>query len=463
MLKNIFKVVLLLTSAVACFEEDETSVCGDGMLGFNENEATCCLDSGCHLGVCDENSKACVQPAELICPSVTEQCSQVQKPYMCKEPMPPQYNCAVCGCPNDEQCYEAVCYKQETIDLQRENDDIPNDLPLNDYFTFMDWAVFSEAMTLETAVAEIDKLLSQDDRRAALIIGESHNSFDEQAVGLELIRAVMNKGWTGLEIGIEAHTSTINNEQVLIPLIDISPIADLEIPETDIEGNFSNDTYCKQAIANTRSLVNDQGLYLQYLGSGHTSFEPCYHPELYPRCVLPHAAECVKVTGRQAIVVILFDPEVWLWNTDRVLLWRCGNNYPNETAMTTALDEAISGFQEHLAFLIKETAFDLTATERSVNVRFVRSQYSEDVFIAFFPRPNRPAYLMQSFRALWNDTSWRAFLLEHDIQPKNCSIAWNLEPDVMLMTLYCGNNGYKLTADVDANNFTLISAIQTEP
>jgi hypothetical protein len=464
MLGRTFALSLVVASCCACSNDGPGSspgdtnppalpVCGNGVPEEGENSGTCCLDAGCDWGVCDAVSNICVPPAALICPAPTGACADV-KPYVCTSTPAPSYDCARCGCPELDVCYQAVCYLPETLNLERFAYDIPHDLPMDDYFAFTDWAATAEALTFDELVPEVDALLREDERRTALLMGESHGSADEQATALELMRGVVGNGWTVVEIGIEGGDS---------PLIDLTPVADLALPYAPITGDLTNGAYCNAAFAEASNILNGDGLYFQYTGSGHTSKEVCFLPEHYPICDLPHTAECLESVGRKAIVVIHFDPDVWLWSADRVLLWRTGDSYPDGPAVTAALEAAITGWQGHLAKHVQDPAFDRTVAGRAVNVRVVRGRYAEDLFIAFFPRPNRPAYLMQAFRALWSDPASQAFMLAHDIRPGNCSISWSLDPSVMSIGLYCDNVGYGVEAYVNANDFSLTSAVTTTP
>jgi hypothetical protein len=91
------------------------------------------------------------------------------------------------------------------------------------------------------------------------------------------------------------------------------------------------------------------------------------------------------------------------------------------------------------------------------------AQQTDDVFFAYFPRPDRRPYLMRSFQAVWNDATLQAFMLAHGIQPGNCSISWDLTPDAEEFNLWCSKDGYELQAQVDGLDFVLASSSTTNP
>ncbi len=424
--------------------------CGNGVAEAGETPTTCCADAGCPFGVCDTTANRCVDPWLFTCPSESDLCA-IEQPYVC-DAQPPSYDCARCGCPDGHTCYESYCYSDDMPAREDTTYGISRDLPVDDYFAFVDWVAAATPLTYAELVDELDARLREDARRAALLLGESHGSDDEQAVGLQLLVDLYARGWPINEIGVEGGTS---------PLVELEPIAWLGFTERALFGNLTNVAYCAGATSGVGTRTNSDGLYVQYTGSGHTSQEACHHPEHWSICDMPHTAECVAAIGRKALVVILFDPAVWMTVPDNVLLWRLAEYYPNEAQVTDSLDAFIAAFETHMAGVPADARFAATVQERAVNVRILQATHADDVFFAFFPRPEQKAFLMRAFRAVWQDAALRAYLLAHDIRPTHCSIGWNLTPGEETYSLYCDNNDHLLEAQVDGITFLLESSTTT--
>ena len=97
-------------------------------------------------------------------------------------------------------------------------------------------------VAVDVGRGQLDPRLREDARVVALIIGESHGSEDEQAVGIQLIRDVA-ADWNITELGIEDNGT---------PLIDPGLVADLGITHQSIAGDFTNVSYCNAAASETR-------------------------------------------------------------------------------------------------------------------------------------------------------------------------------------------------------------------
>jgi hypothetical protein len=308
------------------------------------------------------------------------------------------------------------------------------------------------ALTYAELVEGLGALLREDARRSTLLLGESHSSDDEQATGLQIMRDVVELGWDIIEIGIE------NADD---PILDLEPLEDLGLTQAGITGGLTNDAYCDAALDGTRNLLNTDGLYVQYTGSGHTSREICYHEEHWGICDPPHTAECLLAEGRLSVTVILFDPVPWLTSTDRVLLWSLGDLYASGIdAVRDQLQIFIDRWTTSLDAQVTDPAYDAVVNGLSVNVRVVPAQHAEDVFIAYFPRPERPPYFLRSFQVILDDAELAAVLFDHDIQPGYCSIGWEGDPDTgLLVTLfwYCEDGGHGFDATVDAQTFEITS------
>jgi hypothetical protein len=412
------------------------SACSSSSPSTDAEQKSC----ACDRGVCDPTTGACVDPWVLDCKGVAEGECAPSRPYVCAGVAPPSYDCAKCGCPDGQKCELGVCFPGETLALRREDRGIKTDRPVDEYFRFVDAMMTLPALTKAEAIDEMTKRMKRDARVSTLNLGESHGAGDEQAVGLDLVRAIVSRGFTASTIGIEGGKD---------PIVDIAPLADLGIEAHAISGDLTNKAYCKAVTENVGELLNTEGIYVQYSGSGHTSQEACYHTEHYSICNPPHTAECVTKLGRRALTVMLFDPDPWLTMTDQALLWRAGTRLPDVAAFATELDAALRRWEASFAKQIKDARFDAAAGARNVNVRFVASPRFEDVFIAYFPRPERTAFLMRSFGAVWATPALQTYLVTNAMRPQDCSISWDATPGKETYSLWCEKDGKELTATVD--------------
>jgi hypothetical protein len=417
-----------------------TTTCGDGVVQPGETSETCCAETGCTEGVCDPTSNRCVDPWVIDCAGVEAgECAKV-KPYVCADDAPPAYDCGKCGCPDGQVCADGVCYASDVPGLRRDGRGLSTELPIDDYFRFLDELTAQPALTFAELVTELTKRMHADSRRAMLSLGESHNSSDEQAVGLSLVREIVGNGFSAKTIGVEGGDT---------PILDASPLADLGIEPDALDGDLTNDAYCAAATkAVGKSLVTDR-LYVQYTGSGHTSQEACFHPEHYSICRPPHTAECVAKIGRKALTVMLFDPDPWLTMTDNTLLWRVGAKLPDEAAFDAELRATLDSWAAHFKKHVIDPKYAAHVGDRDVNVRFVASPRVADVFIAFFPRPTREPFLLKTFNAVWNEPSLRAYFLTNGMNTKNCSVSWDSTPGAETYSIDCNKDGKELSASLD--------------
>ena len=424
-----------LLAIAACGSGDPGSACGE-----------------CERGVCDEASATCVDPWLLSCPSQTNQCA-ADKPLVC-DGNPPSYDCGQCGCPGAESCFEAVCFDPGVLALERTQPLVPDDLPTGEYFAFVDRAVTADGMTFAGLVDQLDARLRQDRRMTALLLGETHGSQDEQAVGKAVIRELSALGWNMPEIGVEGSD----------PILDVTPLEGIGIVGHNVPGDLTNIAHCADVEARVASTLNDQSIYIQYSGSGHTSQEICHHAMHWSICDVPHTSECVTRNGRKAAVVILFDPDIWMWQIDRTLLWRLGPKLSDRVAFEAELESNLARWRESFTAQAREPAYDATLEGRDLNVRVIEAEHAADVYIAYFPRPARPAYMHEAYRAVWNDSTLQDFVVENDMTPGSCSVSWNLAPGQETLWLFCSNAaGFELQATVDGTSFELTESSTQGP
>lgn len=421
---------LVAVLAAACGAGEQGSACGE-----------------CEVGVCDEATATCVDPWTLSCPAVTNECS-TELPYVC-DGEPPSYDCGACGCPGSDTCFEAVCFGPAVIALEDTQPLIPDDLPTADYFAFIDRAMTADDMTFSELIDRLDSDFRGDRRMTALLLGETHGSEDEQAVGKAVLRELVARGWNIPEIAIEG-------EQ---PILDVEPLADIGIVGHNVVGDLTNVAHCNDVEPKVAGLLNDQSIYAMYSGSGHTSQEICHHNMHWSICDLPHVSECVTRAGRKAAVVILFDPDIWMWQIDRTLLWRSGTNLSDRAAFTAELEANLARWNDSFTAQTADRGDDATVEGRDVNVRVLPAEHADNVYIAYFPRPARPAYMHEVYRAVWNDPALQDFLVAHDMTPGRCSISWNLAPGEETFYLWCSrDDGFELTATVDGVSFDVVES-----
>jgi hypothetical protein len=376
------------------------------------------------------------------------------KPYVCAGAEPPSYDCTKCGCPDAATCVQGVCLPEETQRLARKNGGIPTDLDVDAYFAFIDSLTTSDALSFTDVAGEILSRMRADRRRVMLSLGESHGSDDEQAIGVELVRALADAGFHAERIGIEGGDE---------PILDPKLLGDLATKPLAISGDLTNTAYCKTAVAQIGGMLNDEGIYVQYSGSGHTSQEACYHPEHYSICSPPHTAECVTKTGRKAITVNLFDPDPWLGMTDTALLWRAGNQLPDVAAFERELEAGLAAWEKHVGAQKIEPKFAATPGGRAVVVRFVASSRFDDVWTAYFPRPARQPFVARSFKAVWSVAELKKHLVDNAIRPQDCSISWDLSVTTAGTEKYwvhCEKGGKSVEASLDPEFVVKTSSTQ---
>jgi hypothetical protein len=391
------------------------------------------------------------RPWVARCTGVASGRCSAEKPYVCNGDRPPAYDPQRCGCPSGETENSGVCLANETIANRRNLRGIPDNLPINDYFKFVDYNATAHALTYEQGAAEVVRRFRADQRRVVLSLGESHSSADEQAVGLALVRDVVESGFRAEKIGVEGAT----------PILDASPLADLGLTAFNIPGDLTNNAYCAAASREAAGLLNTDKIYVQYTGSGHTSQEACRHVEHYPICLAPYTADCVAKTGRLAETVMLFDPLPWLVTTDRTLLWRTSDRFTNPAAFDAELAAIDRTWEEHLALQRREPTFDAAVSGRRVNVRFVPSPVFDDVIVAYFPRPEKKPFFLRSYRAVYAKTDLRSFMLANGMNPKACSIGWGTdETGAPSYNLFCSKNEHELSATINDRFEVVESSMQ---
>ncbi len=438
-----------LLCTAAC-ELDESACiangfCGDGILqAAFESPETCCADAGCPEGVCDAETNTCRMPWELECPEMDGACS-TEQPWQCTAPTG-EYDCGTCGCPGTQECTYEVCYEPDTLAMARQQNLLP-ELPPDDYFAFLDHAIGADAMTYAEFQTRVLADLSADPRRVALLFGESHNSYDEQAIALQLLNDVQAGGWSITGVGMENNGS---------PLISDEDLALVGLTSTGISGDLTNTSYCTAASnAVTGLSTNADGLYVQYMGSGHVSQETAAWDVHWKVCSFPHVAECVLRESRKAVTVLLFDPLVWLVQTDIAILWQLNDQFTDRAFITQFLIDANAVWETHRALQVRDAAFDAQLMGQPLNVRFVAGA-TPDVYFAYLPRPERTAWFLRSYQVLWNEPVIQDYFFTNGMVPGNCSISWDMTPGAERLSYWCTKDTLEFTATLDGVTFELL-------
>jgi len=441
-------VLVMAAGLLAASGCTSSPACGDGAVNEGEDELTCCVDVGCSSGVCDAESMECVDPWALACPQLDGECS-AEQPYVCDGELP-SYNCGQCGCPEANSCFDSVCIADSAIDLQRTGPMIPDDLPLDEYFSFIDRNGTADAMSYEELVAALDAQLRADGRMNSLLLGETHGSEDEQSVARALLRDLHGLGWKLPEIGVEGAT----------PILDVEPLSDIGIVGHNFDGNLTNDVHCADLEPRIAGGLNNESLYVQYSGSGHTTQEVCHHPMHWGICNLPHVSECATRTGKKSAVVILFDPDPWMWQIDRTLFWRLPA-VSDKAAFEAEVDTNRRRWDQSMTV---QEGLSASLDGRDITLRALRAEHTDNVFVVYFPRPTRPAYLHETYKAVWDQTQLQDFLVANTLHPRNCSVSWNLSPGEETLWMWCSSDaGYELNATVDGQTFEVTESNTTGP
>ncbi len=421
--------------------------CGDGVLQPDfETPETCCADAGCPQGVCVPEENACRLPWELECATMDGSCG-AELPWRCEAPAG-TYDCAGCGCPGDEVCTHEVCYDPEVLAMARQQNLLP-ELELNQYFLLLGYGMSAAGMGYADFLAHVRLQLTEDPRRVALLLGESHNSPDEQAIALQLLADLQagDDPWEITGVGMENNGS---------PLVSDEDLARVGLTSTGISGDLTNTSYCDAAVAATADLpTNDGGLYVQYMGSGHVTRETAPWDMHWKVVSFPHVAECLLRESRKSLTVILFDPLVWLIQTDVAMLWQLNDQFTDRDFITDYLAEANFSWESHIASQDHFTGFDAVFMGQALNVRFIPGM-NPGVFYAYLPRPGRAAWFLRSYQVLWSVPEIQDYFFTNGMVPGNCSISWDMSPGAERLYYWCTKNTLEFTATLDGATFELL-------
>ena len=383
------------------------AVCGNGVVEAGETEGTCCTDVGCAFGACAPDGRGCAMPWDAC---AAGSCAGA---YACVADGPPSYDCAQCGCPGADACYEGVCYDAATRSSERTDPTVSTSLDLPAYVRFL----------TDFAAA------------AAIVAGDNGPVLFADVIAQEVTPAVhADPRHTVLIVGAQQGADVFGVIDGLLSGIGIAPTADLDHPAapcTDV------------AAAAAAGLAPDTFVVARVDDEDAGAFT-CAYDTTFPRCDLPQTAECVLRAGRIPITVVVVDLKVTLPQMDEQLLLRCGRE--PQALVGTFLDEAVDRFTAAAAIIPNQGA-------RAIGTRVGETVTVGDgeLFVVLADFDAKP-FRTGAFRTLWRDATAQQFLVDHALTPRDCAFT----VDANTVSIHCAAGGASLDATVDAGDFTLV-------
>ncbi len=409
-------VVVALAVGAGCPREPPR--CGDGVADPGEDASTCCLDVPCALGACgavaDDAAPRCLMPWEAACAAAGAACLD-GTPYACgADASMPRYDCASCGCGGADACVEGVCYDAATRGGARDLDVLPDDLELADYVGLLTDLRARDARPMaEVAAAHVDEPRA-DPRRATFVIGWDARSPDDAALQGAWLEA----------LGVHDAASTA------------------------------------QRCVEPDALWPD-GALVQVVPPDAAARVTCAWPGMFVDCVLPLATDCVLGAGFLAEAVIFLDLDVVLDDADAAMLVRVGRVPASQR--DAMLDQALAVWLDAASSVGAQPGL---AIEVAGGVRYAATYPSDDPHVSWVLLDARRGVplRMRTYRVVWSDPPSQQFLVEHDIQTRDCafdtgSVAPGALPPSVSMT--CTNAGATLVAEVETAGFTLVDVATT--
>ncbi|MBI1944315.1 MAG: hypothetical protein HYS27_01395 [Deltaproteobacteria bacterium] len=405
------RIVLLLVAALAATAcpPPSTPVCGDGRVDPGEDAASCCLDVPCDRGSClalaDDGSPACLMPWQETCAWAAGNCLE-DSPLRCaQDAAPPSYDCAGCGCGDADACVDGICYDAATRAAARDLDALPDDLDVGDYVALPLALRPLDTLPLATAAATHREEPRLDPRRNTVIVGWDARSPDVD----EVVRP-----WLAA-LGAEAAPQSVT---------DCAPATSL----------WPDDTVVAVVPPDRAARVT------------------CAWPGMFVDCVLPTNADCALGAGGSSETAIFLDLDVVLDDADAALLVRVGRAAP--ALRDAALVEALAAFGD-AATSVGEQPGLLVAG------RYAAAYPSDDAHVTWvlLRARNTTALRLGSYRVVWGDPPSQQFLVDHDIQTRDCAFAWQpFAPGELpaTVTMSCANAGATLTAVIEPASFSIV-------
>ena len=403
-------VVAALAAVVGC--PDDAPRCGDGARDPGEDGVSCCADVGCAVGEClgDGAAASCRLPWEGACVGAAGACL-AEGPLRCASgAQPPSYDCAGCGCGNADACVDGICYDAATRGSARDLDQLPDDLDVTDYVALPLALRSGDAASMATIAAVHHDEPRLDPRRNTFIVG-----WDPRSPGLEAVAGA----W---------------------------------LAALDVETAPRNDADCAPGVA-----LWPDGASVSVVPPDRAARVTCAYPGMFVDCVLPTSADCALAQGFQSETAIFLDLDVVLDDADTAMLIRAGRAAP--PLRDAALVQALSAWSNAATSVGVQPGL-------AVADRYAAAFPSADAHVTWVLLAARsPAALrLESYRAVWANPPSQQFLVDHDMQTRDCAFAFEqVEPGALpdTVTMVCENAGATLTAVIETNGFTIVDVTTT--
>jgi hypothetical protein len=427
-------------------------LCGNAIVEEGETEETCCRDVGCGFGVCD-GTAGCVDPWLDVCAGTASQCLEEQ-PLFCDGSSELDFDCAECGCADDGRCESGACYSITELALDRVDGELPTDLSLDEYFLLFER--LAEAPLVWGAwVDDREAQIREDRRHSVVLIGDVGDTPVTRAVGVGLLEALAARG-LGLRDGL-LFSDAGRGAQTALEALGADAQTYGDAARADVCAMLRAPTGAAGGVGAT---LADEGLRAVWSDVATVHREPCWETATSPVCVRPAMADCVPLSGKRPMTLLVADGDALLARTDRVLLNRVGN-FP-EGEVLFQIDLALQRWREAVGDVQVPPRFTVDLGGTDVSVRIAASERYDDVWWAFVPTPGREPWGLVAFRAFWEDAPTKAFFLEHDINGRDCIFALS-EGEPVVIEGRCENNGATVEGTVSFETQNLLEVTQTPP
>lgn len=348
-----------------------------------------------------------------------------ERPWLCEGGAPPSYDCETCGCPDAERCEQGICYRISLLDGQRDGQAVPTDLELNEYFTLID-VLTRGGESYGTWLDDVRARRGADPRLAALVLGEVTGEGRERALASRIA-------------------------------------ADLEASPVELGLEPTREEACSRVGEAAAALPGGGGLVSAILPAQLAHREVCAHPQHFPTCQVPFAADCALREGQLPVSLLIVDLDPLLDELERVLLDRVGG-FPSGQ-VDFQLERSIGRFRQSVGSLPVPAGFRVTLDGAETFVRFAPGDADavDDADFALLLDGGREPALLLGFRVLWSDSPTQAFLVDHDITAKDCEVTREEPREGPRLVYACEKGGYRVEAVVDASRYVLLEVTTTRP
>ena len=326
----------------------------------------------------------------------------------------PSYDCQACPCAGADACYQGVCVDAATRERERDANVVREDLDMAEYAALFTALRALDAIPLAEAAEVIASDLTADSRTTALLAGA------DPAMNINDLEDVL---------------------AVAVAAAGFAPSTRLDLRErrTDV---------CGEVATAASAGVLPEVFVVALVPADAASTQTCAFPGTFAHCVIPVAEQCALRAGRLSSSLVVIDERVALPAMDQAMLLRAGLAPPE--VLDAFLASALTVFNSALSLFPLQEGF-------RVGERFVGAYLHGDVVWLVLADANARADKLRSFRVVWNDPPSQAYLIEHDIQARDCAFD---EAAGGLLIMTCDNGGFRLTATVDAAAAALVDVIQ---